>query len=248
MKQALNTLGDFTLYSFKTLKETFSHFRFDLLSEQIIFVGNKSLGLITLTSLFTGMVLCFQSYEGLKIVGGYFLVGPLVTLSLAKEIAPVFSSIIVAGRCCSAMTAQLSSMKVSEQVDALEVMGISPEYYLSAPRLLATILILPCLSLIFMFIANFGSWVIGTQLLGISTDIFFLKLTQFVTMTNVLEGLIKAMLFGLLLGLIATYQGLRSYGGAEGVGLATNRSVVWSMSTIFIFDFVLTSVLVNLLY
>lgn len=248
MRKTLETLGDFSLYSFLTIKETFSHFRFDLISTQIIFVGNKSLGLITLTSLFTGMVLCFQSYEGLKIVGGYFLVGPLVTLSLAKEIAPVFASLIVAGRCCSAMTAELSSMKVSEQVDALEVMGIVPESYLSAPRLLATTLVLPCLSLIFMFLANFGSWVIGTQFLGINREIFFLKLTQFVSMTNVIEGLIKSMIFGLLLGLIATYQGLRSTGGAEGVGLATNQSVVWSMSTIFIFDFLLTSILVNVLY
>jgi phospholipid/cholesterol/gamma-HCH transport system permease protein len=242
------TLGDFVLYSLKACKYALTTFRFDLIVHQILFIGNKSVGLIFLTSIFTGMVLCFQSYEGLKIINGYLLVGPLVALSLAKEIGPVFTSIILAGRCCSAITAEISSMKVTDQIDALEVMGISPIYYLSVPRILALMLCLPCLSLIFIFIANIGSYFIGTQLLGISSEVFFLKLRNFVFYENIVECLIKSVCFGFLLGLISTYQGLKSSGGAEGVGIATNKSVVWSMSTIFIFDFFLTTLLIQTLY
>jgi phospholipid/cholesterol/gamma-HCH transport system permease protein len=241
-------LGVFTDFCMKVFYWTFKPpFRHALLLEQIVFVGNKSLFIILLTSLFSGMVFAYQTYMGFAIIDADSLIGPVVAISIAKELAPVFTGLVVAGRCGAAMAAQIGSMKVTEQIDALEVMGINSIQYLAAPRVWASAFALPLLSGIFLLVGNVGSYFVGTVLLDIDSVTYFSKVSEFLDIEDILEGLIKAHVFGIIISLIGTYQGFHVVGGAEGVGRATNMAVVWGMVVVLILDFFLTSILVQLL-
>jgi phospholipid/cholesterol/gamma-HCH transport system permease protein len=143
----LKGLGDFTNFTLKTIFWTFKPpFRLKLLFEQMYFMGNKSVFIIFLTSIFTGAVFAFQIYLGFKAINADSFIGPIVTIALAKELAPVLSGLVVAGRCGAAMAAQIGSMKVTEQIDALEVMGINSYQYLAVPRILGAMISMPLLS------------------------------------------------------------------------------------------------------
>ena len=148
-------------------------FRFHLLTEQLYFIGNKSIFIILLTGVFTGMVFATQTYLGFKIINVDSLVGAIVAISLAKELAPVLTGLIVAGRAGSAMAAQIGSMKVTEQIDALEVMGINSIQYLAVPRIIAATIAVPMLSIVFLFIGNLGAYLVGTTTLMIDEALFF---------------------------------------------------------------------------
>jgi phospholipid/cholesterol/gamma-HCH transport system permease protein len=241
-------LGHFTGFGFKTTFWTFKPpFRIRLLFDQMFFIGNKSLFIVGLTSFFSGAVFAMQMHLGFKQINMDSIIGPLVAIALAKELAPVFAGLVVAGRCGSAMAAQIGSMKVTEQIDALEVMGINGYQYLAVPRILGAMLSMPLLCSIFMIIGNFGSWVIGVQVIGIDEFAYFQKLSDFMLLSHIAEGLIKATFFGYLIGLIGTYHGFEVKGGAEGVGRGTNLAVVWGMVTVLISDFFLTSFLAKIL-
>ncbi|MFN8369157.1 MAG: ABC transporter permease [Bacteriovoracaceae bacterium] len=240
--------GQFTNHLTKIVYWFFRRpYRYDLLFEQLYFIGNKSLFITCLTSSFSGMVMCFQTYHGFKVISGDTFVGPIVAISLARELAPVFTGLIVAGRAGSAMTAQIGSMKVTEQIDALEVMGINSYQYLALPRIIAGTLSLPLLSIIFLLIGNIGAWVIATKVLLIEEVVYFSKFSEFVFYEDILQGIIKAFFFGFVISSIGTYQGFQVAGGALGVGKSTNKSVVWSMVVILILDFFLTSILTKVL-
>lgn len=241
-------LGSFAIFNIKVILWTFRPpYRPKLFFEQMYFVGNKSLLIILLTSVFSGMVFAYQTYLGFQVINGDSLVGPVVAISIAKELAPVFTGIVVAGRCGSAMAAQIGTMKVTEQVDALEVMGINSIQYLAVPRVLASALSVPLLTAIYLFVGNVGSYFMGVKTLGIDETLFFSKVSEFMDFKDVLEGLIKALVFGYLVSMIGTYQGFQVKGGAEGVGRGTNMAVVWGMVTVLILDFFLTSLLVKIL-
>ncbi|HLT22527.1 MAG TPA: ABC transporter permease, partial [Bacteriovoracaceae bacterium] len=153
----VNGLGDFTLFTGKTLFWTFKPpYRLRLLFEQIYFMGNKSIFIIFLTSIFTGAVFAFQIYLGIKAINPDSFIGPVVTIALAKELAPVLSGLVVAGRCGAAMAAQIGTMKVTEQIDALEVMGINGYQYLAVPRILGAMISMPLLSAIFLLVGYTG--------------------------------------------------------------------------------------------
>ena len=205
-------------------------FRIKLLMDQMYFIGNKSLFIVGLTSLFSGAVFALQMYLGIQAINMDSIVGPVVAISLAKELAPVFAGLVVAGRCGSAMAAQIGSMKVTEQLDALEVMGINAHQYLAVPRVIGATLSMPLLSGIFMLIGNFGSWLVGVHVLGIDDVMYFQKLSDFMRLGHVAEGLIKSACFGFLISLIGSYHGFEVKGGAEGVGRGTNLAVVWGLS------------------
>lgn len=222
-------------------------FRAKLFMEQMVFMGNKSLFIIMLTSSFSGMVFAYQIYLGFTAFSVDSFVGPIVAIAVCKELAPVFTGLVVAGRCGAAMAAQIGSMVVTEQVDALEVMGVSSIQYLGVPRVVATFITMPMLAAIFMLIANTGSWVVGTQLLGIDEAMYFAKISDFMSVKMVVEGLIKSAIFGYLIAIIGTYQGFQVKGGAEGVGKATNLAVVWGMVTVLVMDFFLTAILAKVL-
>ncbi len=242
-------LGSFVLYTSQIFYWTVKKpYRFKLFFDQAYFIGNKSLFIVALTSLFSGAVMAYQTYLGFAVMNAFSLVGPIVSLSLAKELAPVFSGLIVAGRCGAAMAAEIGSMKVTEQVDALEVMGISSQQYLGVPRIWSAMLSVPLLCMVFLFVGNIGSYLVGVELLGIESVKYFAKAPDFMDIQHIFEGLIKAGVFGFMIGLIGTYHGFAVKGGAEGVGRGTNSAVVWGMVTVLILDFFLTSILVKVLY
>ncbi|MBP5297446.1 MAG: ABC transporter permease [Bacteriovoracaceae bacterium] len=222
-------------------------FRWKLLFEQLYFIGNQSIFIIAVASVFTGMVFAYEVYFGFQIISVDSLVGPCVAFALAKELAPALSGIIVAGRAGAAMAAQIGTMKVTEQVDALEVMGIDSIQYLAVPRIIASALALPLLSALFLLIGNLGAWWVSTRTLMIDESLYFSKLSEIVFVSNIFEGLIKAMVFGFVLAVIGTYFGFQTTKGAEGVGKATNLSVVWGMILVLILDYFLTSFLTAIL-
>lgn len=222
-------------------------FRIHLLFEQLYFIGNKSILIILLTGIFTGMVFCTQTYFGFQLINVDSLVGSIVAISLAKELAPVLTGLIVAGRAGSAMAAQIGSMKVTEQIDALEVMGINSIQYLAVPRIVAATISVPMLSVLFLFIGNLGAYLIGTTTLSIDEALFYSKLSEFMTLGNVAEGVIKAFVFGYVIAVIGTYFGFQVEKGAVGVGRGTNLAVIWGMVSVLILDYFLTTFLVKIL-
>lgn len=222
-------------------------FRIRILFEQIYAIGNKSMTIVLLAGLFTGMVFCTQTYLGFKMINVDSLVGSIVAISLAKELAPVLTGLIVAGRAGSAMAAQIGSMKVTEQIDALEVMGINSIQYLAVPRIIASTIALPMLSICFLFIGNLGAYLIGTTTLMIDEAMFFSKLSEFMALSDVAEGVIKATVFGFVISVIGTYFGFQVEKGAVGVGRGTNQAVVWGMVSVLVLDYFLTTFLVKIL-
>lgn len=244
----IDGLGRLSQFVFQIFFWSFKKpFRFSLLIDQIEFVGNKSIFIVFLTASFTGAVMAYQTYLGFEGLSADSFIGPVVAISLAKELGPVFTGLIIAGRCGAAMAAQIGTMKVTEQVDALEVMGIDPRQYLVVPRVWATVFAMPLLAIIFLLIGNMGSWLIGTQVLRIDEATYLSRVPELFKLKHVWEGLIKASMFGFFISIIGTYQGFKASGGAEGVGRGTNMAVVWGMVIVLIFDFFATSVLTRIL-
>ena len=241
-------LGRFTIY----MVSSFMWFlrpplRLPLFFEQMVFMGNKSLYIVFLTSSFSGMVFAFQIYSGFTAFSVDSFVGPIVAIAVCKELAPVLTGLVVAGRCGAAMAAEIGTMKVTEQVDALEVMGVNSIQYLAVPKIFATVVTMPMLTCFFMLVANTGSYLVGTKILGIDSVLYFAKLGDFMNLNMVVEGLIKAAVFGYLISVIGTYQGFAVKGGAEGVGKGTNLAVVYSMILVLVVDFFLTAILMKVL-
>ncbi len=222
-------------------------FRFSLLFEQLYFIGNKSLGIIILAGSFTGMVMAYQVYFGFRIINVDSLVGVVTAISLTKELAPVISGLIVAGRAGAAMAAQIGTMKVTEQVDSLEVMGVDSFQYLAVPRIIATTLAMPMLTAIFNLVGNIGSWWVGTKALMIDETIYFSKIGDFMNLGDLWQGLIKAFFFGFIISIVGTYFGFNVSKGAEGVGKGTNLAVIWGMILVLVSDYFLTSFLIRVL-
>jgi phospholipid/cholesterol/gamma-HCH transport system permease protein len=242
------SLGRVSLYMWDCLQWLFRPpLRTKLFFEQMVFMGNKSLFIILLTSSFTGMVFAYQIYLGFTAFSVDSFVGPIVAIAVCKELAPVLSGLVVAGRCGAAMAAQIGTMKVTEQIDALECMGINAVQYLSVPRVFATVVTMPMLAAVFMLVANLGSWLIGVKVLQIDEVIYFSKLSDFMGLSMIIEGLIKAAVFGYFVAIIGTFCGFSVKGGAEGVGRGTNMAVVWGMIIVLIVDFFLTTILAAVL-
>ncbi|HVK61209.1 MAG TPA: ABC transporter permease, partial [Bdellovibrionales bacterium] len=173
--------------------------------------------------------------------------GPTVALGITRELAPVLTGLIVAARAGGAMAARLGTMRVSEQIDALEVMGVNPVQYLISPRIIAATVVMPLLTGVFDFVAMFGCWLISIHLLGLDEASFWDRIIVWIEPFHIYEGLFKGAIFGLFFGIICTHRGFTTKGGAAGVGDATNRGVVTSMVMIIILDFFVTN-LINLFY
>ena len=218
-------------------------YRFRVLFKQMEFVGVKSIIVVLIAGAFTGMVFALQSYYGFRMFGGESLVGATVALGVTRELGPVFTALMVTGRVGSAMAAEIGTMKVTEQVDALHSMSVNPVHYLVMPRIVAAIVMLPVLTVVSDFVGIVGGYFVGVELLNINSGIFVAKIVEFVDLGDIYNGLIKAACFGLILSLIGCYKGMKTTGGAEGVGKATTQSVVLSSVMIFISDYFLTSVM-----
>lgn len=218
-------------------------YRIDEFIRHMEFIGNKSILIILLTGSFTGMAMSFQIYLGFQLVNATNLVGPTVALGITRELGPVLTGLIVAARAGGAMAARLGTMRVSEQIDALEVMGVDPKQYLVAPRILAAFVTMPLLCGVFDFIAMVGAHVLCINVLGLDEAIFWDKIQLWIDPGDINEGLLKAAVFGLTFAAICTNRGFNTTGGAKGVGEATNQGVVNSMVMIIVINYFMTNLI-----
>lgn len=248
IQRSISKIGDIVLFGYQSVILTFSTpYRYNEIIRHMEFVGNQSVGIISLTSVFTGLALSFQVYLGFKLVNAVNLVGPTVALGITRELGPVLTGLIVSARAGGAMAARLGTMRVNEQMDALDVMGVNTKQYLIAPRIVAAALCMPLLTALFDFMAMFGSWILCTKIVGLDQAVFFEKIRQTVEVHHINEGLFKSFIFGIMFAVICTYQGFNTTGGAKGVGEATNKGVVISMVGIIIVDYFLMNI-IRILY
>lgn len=230
--------GRFFLFAVKAIRSIFAKpFRYGELLKHIDFVGNQSIGIIVLTGIFTGLALTFQIWIGFSLLGAGDLVGPTVALAITREIGPVLTGLVISARAGGAMAAQLGTMRVSEQIDALEVMGIEPIQYLVGPRVVASVLATPLLCAVFDFMAMMSSYLLSVHFLGLDEGVYWERIQLWVQPSYVYEGLIKTSIFGLFFGLFCTFRGFTTTGGARGVGESTNRGVVVSMVMVIVLDY-----------
>jgi phospholipid/cholesterol/gamma-HCH transport system permease protein len=207
------------------------------------FVGVKSIFVVVLTGTFTGMVMTLQGYHGFRLFSAESLVGSTVALSMTRELGPVLTSLMVTARAGSAMAAELGTMRVTEQIDALSVMAANPIKHLIVPRVIASVLMLPLLTVIANFVGIAGSYFVGVDLLDINRGDFVSNIYKMLELNDIYSGLVKAAFFGLVLSVVGCYKGFNTTGGAEGVGRATTQAVVISSITILVSDYFLTAIM-----
>ena len=241
-------LGLFGVFLAKALSCAFTRpLKLKLLLKRIHFIGYQSISVIFLTGAFTGMVLGFQGYYSLSKFGSEAFLGPMVALSLIREMGPVIAALMVTARAGSALTAEIGIMRNTEQIDAIEIMGLNPHRYLVAPTIIAGLICLPLLTAIFDVVGIFGGYMVGVKLLGLSKGIYFAEIIEYVSLRDVLDGIFKSLNFGLIIMWICCFKGYYTghdggY-GAEGVSKSTTQAVVISSVTILVWDYFLTSTL-----
>jgi phospholipid/cholesterol/gamma-HCH transport system permease protein len=213
------------------------------LLRQMAKVGVESLPVVVLTSLFTGAVMALQMFATLRRMNAEGFVGTLVALAMVRELAPVISSLLIAGRCGSAMGAELGTMRVTEQIDALEVLATDPVHYLMVPRVWATVVMLPLLIVVSDAVGIAGGYLVSVNYFGANPVSYMENTFRYMDYDDVTSGLIKAAVFGLIVSVIGCQKGYYTRGGAEGVGRATTAAVVLASIAILIVDFFLTKIL-----
>ncbi len=210
--------------------------------QQMVFAGVQSLVIVFFISLFTGIVIAMQSAYQLKQLGATIYVAAMVSISMARELGPVFTALVVTGRVGSAITAELGTMKVSEQIEALETLAIDPIRFLVVPRFLALLVMLPCLTLISDAVGILGGLIVGVNNLKLNMYRYLSFSFDLMTWKDVWTGIIKSAVFAIIIAMISCYVGLDTRGGAEGVGRSTTLSVVISFILIILFDCILTGI------
>lgn len=242
VKHPLEEAGRIILLLYSTLKWLLRPpFEIKSIVRQMLEIGVKSIPVVMITALFTGMVLALQSYTGFKRFGAEGLVGSVVALSMTRELGPVLTALIVTGRAGAAMAAELGTMRVTEQIDALETLATNPVKYLIVPRFISGLIMLPSLTVIAVLIGIMGGYFVTVVLLGASVNTYMTNTWDYLQMQDMYNGLIKACFFGAALALICCYKGFYTKGGAEGVGKATTGAVVISFMTILISDYFLSA-------
>lgn len=220
-------------------------YRWRLFVDSMEFVGIGSLFIVGLTGIFIGAVLGLQMVDGFRDVGLENQTGAVVGFALSREIAPVFSALMVSSRAGSAITTELGSMRVTSQIDALTTMAVNPIQYLVVPRVIAGLVMVPVLTVLFDVVGMVGAWFVCVNMLGIDPGVFLGRMQWLVDWSDVLQGLVKAAVFGFTVCLIACHQGFHATGGAAGVGRATNRSVVHSAIAILGLDYIVTAIVLG---
>lgn len=245
----IDDIGGMTIFMLSGFVNIFVNIRiFPRTLRQIYVIGYKSLFVICLIGLFCGMVLGLQGYYTLAQFGSVGLLGSAVALSLIRELGPVLTAIMLAGRAGSAMAAEIGVMRISDQIDALEVMDINPMGYLVSPRILASLISFPLLTAIFDVIGIFGGYLTGVMMLDMSEGVYFYKIAHSVTLADVNGGFAKALAFGFLVSSVCCHQGYFAHKrldsvGPEAVGNATTSAVVISCVMILAADYLITSFL-----
>lgn len=240
-------LGELGLLSLRSLKNIFRKpWEKKIFLQQLEEVGVRSFPVVSLTAAFGGLVFGLQTYIGFHRYvgpGSEAYGGPIISLGLSKELIPILVGLMVSGRVGSAMAAEIGTMKITEQVDALFSLGAEPNRYLVVPRILACLVMLPCLTLYGDIIGIAGGYFYNILVMGVNKYIYMKNTLLYLELWDVISGLIKAAVFGIIIALIGCWQGLRAEGGAEGVGRATTRAVVISSISILIVNFFLSKLL-----
>ena len=237
----LNETGKFFIFFISIIKALLGRWYFKNILKQSIFVGYFSLPVVALTSFFTGGALALQIYYGGSQFNSETIVSSIVALGITRELGPVLGGIVVAGRVSAAIAAEIGTMKVTEQIDALKTLSAEPISYLVIPRIISGIIMLPLLILFADIIGIMGGWFIGVQSLGFNGSVYMQNTINFLEISDVTSGLIKASVFGLLITLMGCYQGFNSKGGAQGVGRATTNAVVSSSVLILASNYIMTN-------
>ncbi len=214
-----------------------------LIGQQMLRIGYYSLPVVGMTALFTGAVLALQIYIGGARFNAESIVPNIVALGITRELGPVLAGLMVAGRVSSAIAAEIGTMRVTEQIDALRTLSTNPFQYLIAPRLIAAVISLPLLVLIADAIGIMGGWLVGTQSLGFSSGPYLKNTLDFIEVSDITSGLWKAAVFGFIIALMGCYHGFKSKGGAQGVGAATTFAVVYASILILAANYLMTSLL-----
>lgn len=244
---ALDAAGNLVLLTGRTLVWTVRPpYRLGQLVLAMDFIGVQSIFIVSLTGIFSGMVLALQTVNSLRTFSAEGVVGSVVAISLTREISPVFSALMITARAGSAMAAELGNMRVTEQIDALTTMGVSPIQYLISPRLVAALLMGPLLYVLYTVVGMSGAWLVAVNWLGVDPGIFIANIEKYLVVDDLVMGGTKAAVFGFLIAVISCFHGFGASGGARGVGIATTRAVVQSSVAILIANYVLTNAMTKL--
>ena len=243
----LSEFGRFWIYLGEIVRQaTRPPVRWDLIFQQLEFIGNQSLNIILLTGFFTGAVFALQIGGIFQIFKAESIMGAATGKALTREMAPLMTAFLLTGRAGSSMTAEISTMRVNEQVDAMEAMAVDPIHYLVVPRVIAAIFSIPLLCAIFIFIGIFGAFVTGVAVFDVDVGIFIDRIKWMVEPSDIFNGLEKALAFSVIISSIACRYGLNASGGAKGVGRATTMSVVVTLLVVLLSDVFITYVQLRL--
>jgi phospholipid/cholesterol/gamma-HCH transport system permease protein len=239
---AIEGLGSVTLFLLRLLSNTpRALLRFELIGRQIFNCGALSLVIIMLSGLFVGMVLGLQGYQLLQHFGSEEALGTAAAIGLLRELGPVITALLFAGRAGTALASEIGLMRATDQLSAMEMMAVDPIRYVVVPRFLGGVIAMPILALIFSVIGLYGAQLVGVQLMGVDSGSFWSQMQAAVVLRDINQGLVKSVSFGIACSLIAVYQGYYAAPTAEGVGLATTRTVVTSAVVVLFLDYLLTS-------
>jgi phospholipid/cholesterol/gamma-HCH transport system permease protein len=244
LEDALGALGRYALFAGRVAAETpRALLRFGLVVEQIYNAGTLSLVIIMLSGLFVGMVLGLQAFDLLERFGSEESLGTAAALGLLKELGPVITALLFAGRAGTALASELGLMRATDQISAIEMMAVDPLRRVVVPRFLGGVIAMPLLAAIFSMIGLYGAQLVGVQLMGVDQGQFWSQMRSAVEFGDVREGVLKSLVFGVACSLVAVYEGYHAAPTAEGVGRATTRTVVISSVSVLLLDYMLTAVM-----
>ena len=246
LKEPVSAIQDFFVLAGRAFRNIVRppHYSDDI-ALQMDTIGVGSLQIVAITGFFSGAVMALQMYHALATYGQVGKTGQLVSITLVRELGPVLTALMVAGRNASGIASELGSMKVTEQIDAMRALGTDPVQKLVTPRLIATSAMLPLLVIIADFVGMFGGWVISHLFLGLPSKQYWTTVWQALDWSDVTQGLLKPFIFAIVISLIGCYYGLRTTGGTQGVGRSTTQAVVAATVLTFVFDLLITKIFVS---
>ena len=239
----MEKFGHFILFQFSLLPLIFKKpWRIKQIFEQMEIIGIGTFGVVFLVSMFTGLVQAVQLYQGFSKFGAENFMGFTIFISTVRELAPIFAGLMLISRSISSMAAELGTMRVTEQIDAIETLAVDSKKYLLIPRIIATTLSLPLLVIVFDFITNISAFLMAYLALDMNPIVYLETIKQFIAFSDIGTGLIKGFVYGYLVGSIGAYVGYHTSGGAKGVGVSTTKAVVLASVTIFVANFFLSQI------
>jgi phospholipid/cholesterol/gamma-HCH transport system permease protein len=246
LKAPVAAIQDFYVLSGRSIRNVFRapHYEDDILLQMDI-IGVGSLPIVILIGFFTGLVITMQMSRALQQYGAVDQVGPIVAITLVRELGPVLTAVLVAGRNASGIASELGSMKVTEQIDAMRALGTDPIQKLVTPRMIATAVMLPMLTIIADFVGLFGGYLIANFSLGLTTTQFWTSAYRAIEYNDIAQGLLKPFVFAFIVSLVGCFYGLRTTGGTQGVGRSTTQAVVVASVWVFVVTSILTRIFVN---